>query len=369
MDGYNTLNEPDTTSIFEEDDKDANRYIDTTSTVDTSDVDESELQDTVSELPATPSRRSSFPSSSTMFSATNPEVQSLEVACGKLQKSPKAGLEVKFSELVFQELLQRGNNADVIRATWTRKTFGQANPVNVAVKMLHAGVEVQHPSNSRLTSNHKNIVHSFDVGSATHLCVTEYYAGGSLFDLVHIKQTHLSRKQQVKLLLDIASGMEELHSNDIIHGRLKSANVLIDEKLQRTPTGPTKELIAKVTDFGFVLVKKTAQGTEEVVEPEAWRYLAPEVNAESSRNKKADVFSFAMVMFEVLTGNEVQHVVDFCRGDMPSSSGCPAQLFFFMQRCWNQEPERRPAFTEAVQFLRNQLALLEMYEQLKGMKM
>lgn len=330
----------------------------TTSTIDTSACveDESELDeldDTVSELPETPlSMRRRFPSSP--FSTINPELQSLEVAFEQCQKSPKAGLEVKLNELDFKELLQPGNHGDVIRAKWTRKTCGQASvsfPINVAVKMLHAGIEVQNVWSDTLTPHHQNIARSFDVGNVKHLRVTEYYAGGSLLDLM-AKRVQLSWKQKVKILLDIGLGMEELHANGIIHGRLKSSNVLIDEKLQRTPAGPTKELIAKVSDFGFVLVRKTAYGIEGVEDAKAWYYNAPEVNAGFAPNYQADVFSFGVVMSEVLTGHEA----------------CSAQLLSFMQQCLSQEPSQRPQFTEAVQFLKNQSALLEMYEKLKGMK-
>jgi len=231
-----------TASHFDKDKK----FSDSESTADSTDV--GELEDTLSELPETP--------------------LSLHLRKSFGSELPS---EVKLSDLEFNEMLHRGINADVFRAVWTRRSATEEAPISFAVKMLHAGIEVQRGNPS--TEKHQNVAQIFDVGQARHLCVTEYCAGGSLFDLVHVKNAQLSWKQRVKLLLDIATAMEELHSDDIIHGRLKASNVLIEEPFN----DPTQELTAKVSDYGITMVCKDAKkfpgcANQELEEADAWRW-------------------------------------------------------------------------------------------------
>lgn len=77
--------------------------------------------------------------------------------------------------------------------------------------------------------------------------MTEFYHHGSIFDILHKAQSGdhhcvdmLAWNQRLSLLLDVASGMEFLHSRNYVHGDLRSPNVFV-----------TSDNRAKIGDFGF----------------------------------------------------------------------------------------------------------------------
>ena len=85
--------------------------------------------------------------------------------------------------------------------------------------------------------------------------VTEYCVGGTLFDLLYKKQDLILKWElPLKILLEIAIGMNFLHSNvpPIIHRDLKSLNILLTEKMEK----PTDCTNIKISDFGLSKIIK-----------------------------------------------------------------------------------------------------------------
>ncbi|KAL8233283.1 hypothetical protein R6Q57_003061 [Mikania cordata] len=136
---------------------------------------------------------------------------------------------------------------------------------------------------------HKNIVQF--IGASTrppNLCiVTEYMAGGSLYDFLHNQRDHFDVPTILKIAIHISKGMNYLHENNIIHRDLKSANLLMDENG-----------IVKVSDFGVARVQN--KSGIMTAETGTYRWMAPEVIEHRPYNHKADVFSFGIVMWELL---------------------------------------------------------------------
>jgi serine/threonine protein kinase len=83
--------------------------------------------------------------------------------------------------------------------------------------------------------------------------------------------------------------MSYLHQNNIIHRDLKAANLLMDENE-----------VVKVADFGVARVK--AQTGVMTAETGTYRWMAPEVIEHKPYDHKADVFSYGIVLWELLTG-------------------------------------------------------------------
>ncbi|MCI33783.1 serine/threonine-protein kinase HT1-like, partial [Trifolium medium] len=120
--------------------------------------------------------------------------------------------------------------------------------------------------------------------------ITEYMAGGSLRKYLQQQGPHsVPLKLVLELALDIARGMQYLHSQGILHRDLKSENLLLDE-----------EMCVKVADFGISCLESQAGSAKGFTG--TYRWMAPEMIREKRHTKKVDVYSFAIVLWELITG-------------------------------------------------------------------
>jgi serine/threonine protein kinase len=176
--------------------------------------------------------------------------------------------------------------------------------------------------------------------------LTEYMENGSLYDYIEKNPTGLSPTWKTVIALDIARGMEYLHSRGIIHRDLKSLNVLLDGRRR-----------GRVCDFGLIRLKSSDPMTG-MVGTSNW--MAPEVLLSSPfYDEKVDVFSFGVVLWELLTGkhpysgeehSQLTLIVEVTehekRPEIPES--CTPGLRRLIERCWQTESARRPSFHEIV---------------------
>ncbi|EOY16683.1 hypothetical protein QUC31_001159 [Theobroma cacao] len=190
---------------------------------------------------------------------------------------------------------------------------------------------------------HKNVVRF--IGACTkspNLCiVTEYMPGGSLYDYLHKNHNVLKLSQLLKFAIDVCKGMEYLHQNHIIHRDLKTANLLMDT-----------DNVVKVADFGVARFQN--QGGVMTAETGTYRWMAPEVINHQPYDQKADVFSFAVVLWELVTAKvpydtmtPLQAALGVRQGlrpDLPEAAH--PKLLDMMQRCWEAAPDKRPSFSE-----------------------
>ncbi|KAK9817045.1 hypothetical protein WJX72_008849 [[Myrmecia] bisecta] len=156
-------------------------------------------------------------------------------------------------------------------------------------------------------------------------------------------------------LLDVASGMDYLHSVGILHGDLKTANVL----LKSTPKD-SRGYICKLADFGL---SRLLDGTQTHISTQSFGTIT-HMPAELLRNGKltraVDVYSFGMLMWELISGQplyggltapEVYHKVVYedMRPMLPPH--CPAPCRELMEQCWHQQAGRRPTFDAIIKVL------------------
>ncbi|KAF7120319.1 hypothetical protein RHSIM_Rhsim13G0170400 [Rhododendron simsii] len=149
--------------------------------------------------------------------------------------------------------------------------------------------------------HHPNVVAFYGVvqdgPGGTLATVTEYMVNGSLRHVLVSKDRQLDRRKRLIIAMDAAFGMEYLHSKNIVHFDLKCDNLLVNLK---DPSRP----ICKVGDFGLSKIKRNTLVTGGVRGTLPW--MAPELlNGSSSKvSEKVDVFSFGIVLWEILTGEE-----------------------------------------------------------------
>ncbi|KAJ6813927.1 serine/threonine-protein kinase B-raf-like [Iris pallida] len=190
--------------------------------------------------------------------------------------------------------------------------------------------------------------------------VTEYMVNGSLRNALQRNEKTLDPRRRLLIAMDVAFGMEYLHKKNIVHFDLKSDNLLVN---LRDPQRP----ICKVGDLGLSKVKCQTLISGGVRGTLPW--MAPELlNGSSSLvSEKVDVFSFGIVMWELLTGEEPYAdlhygaiiggiVSNTLRPPVPET--CEPQWRSLMERCWSADPSERPSFTEIADRLRSMAASL-----------
>ena len=206
-------------------------------------------------------------------------------------------------------------------------------------------------------TNIVNFVGAINQPAQQQYCiVTEFCANGSLFDMLHQQKIRFPFDQQIEIARGIASGMAYLHDQTIIHRDLKSANILMG-----------KEYTPKICDFGLARVKErvSAAGGGMTIATGTFAWMAPEIMESSSYNEKADIYSFAMVLWEMVTGdtpfegNEIPYIINFVlreqkRLSLPASAiQSQAAFYKLITQCWSHNSNDRPSFHEIVHLCQN----------------
>ncbi|GLT74347.1 hypothetical protein SLA2020_461510 [Shorea laevis] len=179
--------------------------------------------------------------------------------------------------------------------------------------------------------------------------VVEYIPGGTLKNfLIRNRRKKLAYKVVIQLALDLSRGLSYLHSKKIVHRDVKTENMLLDA--QRT---------LKIADFGVARVE--AQNPRDMTgETGTLGYMAPEVLDGKPYNRKCDVYSFGICLWEIyccdmpyadLSFVEVSSAVvrQNLRPEIPRC--CPHSLASIMRKCWDANPEKRPDMDEVVKLL------------------
>lgn len=199
------------------------------------------------------------------------------------------------------------------------------------------------PSKSATSDSHNSLP------SRACCVVVEYLPGGTLKTfLIRNKRKKLAFKVVIQIALDLARGLSYLHSKKIVHRDVKTENMLIDANRS-----------LKIADFGVARVE--AQNPRDMTgETGTLGYMAPEVLDGKPYNRKCDVYSFGICLWEIyccdmpypyLSFTDVSSAVvrQNLRPDIPRC--CPSSLASIMRKCWDANPDKRPDMDEVVKFL------------------
>jgi len=180
-------------------------------------------------------------------------------------------------------------------------------------------------------SNYQHIVKSYDFHSRGKLKFIdmEYIEGASLRKLLdNSKDNKLSEEIALKTCMQIAEGMIEIHKHKIIHKDLKPENILFHQPGKNFDVN--KSFIAKITDFGISeKVRNTRSRLEETSRSGTRYYMSPEQLSGRKVGKEADIWSFGVMMYEMLSG-------DFCfKGETTE------ELMFSIREILDVEKDRK----------------------------
>ncbi|OVA16318.1 Phox/Bem1p [Macleaya cordata] len=212
--------------------------------------------------------------------------------------------------------------------------------------------------------HHPNVVSFYgivrDGPDGSLATVTEFMVNGSLKQFIQKKDRTIDRRKRLIIAMDAAFGMEYLHGKNIVHFDLKCENLLVN---MRDPHRP----VCKIGDLGLSKVKQHTLVSGGVRGTLPW--MAPELLSGKSNmvTEKIDVYSFGIVMWELLTGEEPyadMHCASLIGGIVHNSlrpevpSWCDPEWKSLMESCWASEPGERPSFSEISQRLRKMSAAI-----------
>ncbi|XP_072264883.1 tyrosine-protein kinase FRK [Pyxicephalus adspersus] len=251
--------------------------------------------------------------------------------------------EIDRNSLKLLKKLGQGQFGEVWEGLWN-------NTISVAIKTLKPGSmnpedflrEAQLMKNLR----HPKLIQLYAVCSLEEpmYIITELMRHGSLLSYLKNDNGALIKvPQQVDMAAQVASGMAYLETQNFIHRDLAARNVLVGDNS-----------VYKVADFGLARVfedEDVYESKNDIKLPLKW--TAPEAIRHHKFTVKSDVWSFGILLFEIVTFGKMpypgwngrqtlEHLEQGYR--IPKPFNCPQELYNIMTECWNVKPENRPTF-------------------------
>ena len=268
---------------------------------------------------------------------------------------------IKSNTIKILRKIGEGNSSDIF--------LGIYRGIEIAEKRLHLNkekniTEFKREVSSFISLNHPYLLIFFGViAEPKHLSIiTEYCPGGNLHELLYKKKhIYLSWKIRKEFLLQIAIGMNYLHTNNppILHRDLKSLNILLTNDIKKS----NDITDIKIADLGLSVVNDKKNLSNERVGTCHW--MAPEVINCQRYTTKSDVYSFGIIIWEVCTREmpydsinnreTILYRVSVNRERpnikrMPNDT--PEKLKELMEQCLEHEPNKRPSFENIIKIIK-----------------
>lgn len=278
--------------------------------------------------------------------------------------APDISLRMRSTDLIKKEPLDYGGFGEVYLCY--HATLGQ-----VVLKTVYTGPLRNEESKKSLLDegsimaslNHNRVVKLLGVIMEDRDCslVIELLPRGNL--LVMLEKVPVPISIKGRIILEILEGMVYLTERHVIHKDIKPENILVD-----------KDFHIKIADLGLATCQAWSKLTKQESRRRSYRgatagqrgagtlsYMAPEhlESIHTPSTEKSDVYSFAIVVWVILTGKEPyenarseDHISQCVRqGNRPAMDpipeDTPSEIIHLMQSCWAQDPMQRPTFKEA----------------------
>ena len=258
-----------------------------------------------------------------------------------------ATIKASLSNRVYQGYLIREGEDTVIDSFQGDKSLFEHQPGLLAIKVAHLSKDID------CTKTLEDLVLEGDIAMTLdhiNLCklVTQYrspqivllaYEYCSKGSLCSIIRDDTKTYDYLPLALDIAQGMAYLHSKGIIHRDLKPSNIFVDRNNR-----------VKIADFGMCTAN-----TGEVLKGETgtYRWMAPEIIRHEPYSTKADVYSFGICLWQLVTRctqpfcdmNPIQAAYAVTKGERPFIPyNTPDFIRQIITACWEDDQLKRPSF-------------------------
>jgi len=262
--------------------------------------------------------------------------------------------QIAFNDIVVEKEVGEGSYGKVCLGKW--------NAASVALKFCRKNRKIedflQEMKIMIELPPHPNVVQvlGLSVDGPQPIIVMEFCPGGSLDTLLYDSNVNLNEEDKMQLIRGIAAGMLHLHKHNIVHRDLAARNILL------TASGDPK-----ISDFGM---SRLLEGTNEAktsynIGPIRW--MAPESLKRQVYSKYSDVWSFGIVVYEIVAECEPHIDVDpidigpmirdkYVTPKIPID--CPEKLRQLMKLCWKKRPDQRPVSSyRAFRFTRQLVTL------------
>uniref|UniRef100_A0A4W6CU22 receptor protein-tyrosine kinase n=1 Tax=Lates calcarifer TaxID=8187 RepID=A0A4W6CU22_LATCA len=264
--------------------------------------------------------------------------------------------EIDPSAVNKQKVIGIGEFGEVFRGVMKTPLRGE---VAVAIKTLKPGYSEKQRQDFLSEASimgqfsHPNIIRLEGVVTKFKhaMIVTEYMENGALDTYLKDRDGEIPSYQLVGMLRGIAAGMKYLSDMSYVHRDLAARNVLVNSNLE-----------CKVSDFGLSRVlEDDAEGTYTTRGGKIpIRWTAPEAIAYRKFTSASDVWSFGIVMWEVMafgerpywdmSNHEVMKAIDEAYR-LPAPMDCPSAIYQLMLQCWQHDRSKRPRFSDIVNIL------------------
>ncbi|XP_039250692.2 ephrin type-B receptor 3-like [Styela clava] len=264
--------------------------------------------------------------------------------------------EIEGSTIKIEQVIGGGEFGDVCRGRLRQA----GNPEqDVAIKTLKTGYTTQQKldflgeASIMGQFDHPNVIRLEGVVTRTRplMIVTEFMENGSLDTFLRNHDGELTVLQMVGMLRHIAEGMRYLCEMGYVHRDLAARNILVDDRL-----------VCKVSDFGLSRVLEDDADASYITRggkiPIRW--TAPEAITFRKFTSASDVWSFGIVMWEVMSygerpywGMSNQDVIQAVGSGyrLPAPMDCPHAQHQLMLDCWKKDRNQRPKFVQIVSSL------------------
>lgn len=178
------------------------------------------------------------------------------------------------------------------------------------------------------------------------LIITEYMCKGALLNYLrdNPESASLTIMDLIDMASQVASGMAYLERVKLVHRDLAARNCLVGEKR-----------VVKVADFGLARIIEEDYYIAQVGAKFPIKWTAPEAASRGKFTNKSDVWSFGVLLYEIVTKGGapypgmsnrevIEHVERGFRMPKPKNVECPNSIYQIMLNCWDKDPDKRPTF-------------------------